>query len=413
MKHRVTALATVALLAACGEAPGPTQPNADALVQVPSHRTSAIVAGASYTTVGASTYTVPAGVTSLTVVAVGGGGGGAINTPGGAGALVTTTLSVTPGQILELFVGAGYGGLTNWSVGGGGSTNILSGGVPLVIAGGGGGGGQHGRGGNAGGPGGVGGNGITASGGCGRNFCSGTGGIGGIGGIGGGAVSGTSPYGIIWSSPGGNGNGGCGAWAPCLVGAGAGVGGAGGFYGGGGGGGYGGGSGGGSVSGGGAGGSFGPAGTTYASAGNGGAAGTGGGGNGSIEITPSAPSILPTTTSVTFGTGPFVYTGSAFTATASVSPAAAGTATIAYSGDCTNAGNTCQATATYAGNGNFLPSSANTNILITLPVATSDGQCKKGGWQFVTDDLGNLFKNQGDCVSYVATKGKNKGAGAP
>ena len=65
----------------------------------------------------------------------------------------------------------------------------------------------------------------------------------------------------------------------------------------------------------------------------------------------------------------------------------------------------------YAGNGNFLPSSANTSILIKLPVATSDGQCKKGGWQFVTDDLGNLFKNQGDCVSYVATKGKNKGAG--
>ena len=121
----------------------------------------------------------------------------------------------------------------------------------------------------------------------------------------------------------------------------------------------------------------------------------------------------PTTTSVTFGPGPYVYTGSAFTATASVSPAAAGTATISYSGDCTFAGNTCQATANYAGNGNFLSSSASTNIVIKYPVATSTGQCKNGGWHFVTDDLGNLFKNQGDCVSYVATKGKNKGAGAP
>ena len=93
------------------------------------------------------------------------------------------------------------------------------------------------------------------------------------------------------------------------------------------------------------------------------------------------------------------------------SPAVAGTATIAYTGDCTNAGNTCQATATFSGNGNFLSSSASTSIVIKLPVATSGEQCKKGGWQFVTDDLGNLFKNQGDCVSYVATNGRNKGAG--
>ena len=35
------------------------------------------------------------------------------------------------------------------------------------------------------------------------------------------------------------------------------------------------------------------------------------------------------------------------------------------------------------------------------PLATAD-QCKKGGWQ----DFG-VFKNQGDCVSYVATGGTN------
>jgi hypothetical protein len=38
-------------------------------------------------------------------------------------------------------------------------------------------------------------------------------------------------------------------------------------------------------------------------------------------------------------------------------------------------------------------------------------QCKKGGWQDLEDDEGNSFKNQGDCVSFFATGGKNKGAG--
>jgi hypothetical protein len=41
------------------------------------------------------------------------------------------------------------------------------------------------------------------------------------------------------------------------------------------------------------------------------------------------------------------------------------------------------------------------------PVVTSTDQCKNGGWQTLTDSLRNPFKNQGDCVSFVATKGKN------
>ena len=127
---------------------------------------------------------------------------------------------------------------------------------------------------------------------------------------------------------------------------------------------------------------------------------------------PITISKAPTTTTVTFGSGPFIYNGSAFTATAAVSPAAAGTATIAYSGECTFAG-TCTASATFAGSTNFLPSNATASITIHYPVATSAGQCKNGGWRYRTDDLGNLFKNQGDCVSFVATKGKNKGDGAP
>jgi|tagenome__1003787_1003787.scaffolds.fasta_scaffold20774856_2 hypothetical protein len=36
---------------------------------------------------------------------------------------------------------------------------------------------------------------------------------------------------------------------------------------------------------------------------------------------------------------------------------------------------------------------------------TSKDQCKDGGWQSFDNPT---FKNQGDCVSYVATKGKNK-----
>jgi choice-of-anchor C domain-containing protein len=39
--------------------------------------------------------------------------------------------------------------------------------------------------------------------------------------------------------------------------------------------------------------------------------------------------------------------------------------------------------------------------------------CKDGGWQTMIDNAGNSFKNQGDCVSYVATGGKNLGAIAP
>jgi hypothetical protein len=38
---------------------------------------------------------------------------------------------------------------------------------------------------------------------------------------------------------------------------------------------------------------------------------------------------------------------------------------------------------------------------------TTKQQCKKGGWRSF-----GVFKNQGDCVSFVATKGKNPPAGS-
>ena len=74
-----------------------------------------VTAGAASTTLfdgstsGAATATVPAGICSVRVVAVGGGGGGSTE-DGGAGAQVTTTLSVTPGQVLSLFIGGGGAG---------------------------------------------------------------------------------------------------------------------------------------------------------------------------------------------------------------------------------------------------------------------------------------------------------------
>ena len=51
------------------------------------------------------------------------------------------------------------------------------------------------------------------------------------------------------------------------------------------------------------------------------------------------------------------------------------------------------------------------SIQLFNAVPTSKDDCKNGGWQTLVDGNGNPFKNQGDCVSYVATKGKNTGSG--
>ena len=83
-------------------------------------------------------WTVPAGVTSIEVVADGAGGGGGYYYPGspldsvgtgGSGARVTATLTVTPGQVLVLTVGGpGVGGDITASAGGaGGSASSVCG----------------------------------------------------------------------------------------------------------------------------------------------------------------------------------------------------------------------------------------------------------------------------------------------
>ena len=42
------------------------------------------------------------------------------------------------------------------------------------------------------------------------------------------------------------------------------------------------------------------------------------------------------------------------------------------------------------------------------PPPTSKAQCKDGGWR----SFGTMFKNQGDCISYVVTGGKNTPSGS-
>jgi choice-of-anchor C domain-containing protein len=52
------------------------------------------------------------------------------------------------------------------------------------------------------------------------------------------------------------------------------------------------------------------------------------------------------------------------------------------------------------------------NVTVAETAATKS-DCKQGGWQTMLDTAGNQFKNQGDCVSFFATGGKNPGAIAP
>jgi hypothetical protein len=50
--------------------------------------------------------------------------------------------------------------------------------------------------------------------------------------------------------------------------------------------------------------------------------------------------------------------------------------------------------------------SASAAVIIPPPsiTPTNTADCKKGGWE----NHNGLFKNQGDCVSFVATDGKNQ-----
>lgn len=110
-----------------------------------------------------TSWTVPNCVTSITITVAGAQGGGSQDNsgpivPGGLGAVITATIPVNPGDIIDMTIGgqgglgtaAGFNGggsgffssdgnLNNASASGGGSTNINVNGSPVIIAAGGGG----------------------------------------------------------------------------------------------------------------------------------------------------------------------------------------------------------------------------------------------------------------------------------
>jgi hypothetical protein len=107
-----------------------------------------------------SQFTVPADVGYVTVTVRGNAGGIDDKTAApGRGALITATLPVTPGQVLDVYVadnesGYGHGGShgtvpgassAHSGAGGGGASAIVANGAPLIVAGGGGGGGGAGN----------------------------------------------------------------------------------------------------------------------------------------------------------------------------------------------------------------------------------------------------------------------------
>ena len=71
---------------------------------------------------------------------------------------------------------------------------------------------------------------------------------------------------------------------------------------------------------------------------------------------------------------------------------------------------TCTPITGFEGNGGQLPGFITGQVVIhdAQPFPTSKDQCKNGGWRNY-----GVFKNQGDCISFVATGGKNPPANRP
>ena len=197
--------------------------------------TLTVYVGTSYTftyTGASQTYVVPAGITQIWTMVAGAAGGG--GTLGGKGDAVYASMTVTPGQVLQLNVGQagttsttvgtfGGGGAPGnnaiYSASGGGASDIRTGGTSLanrVIVGGGGGGNTNfGTGGNGGYTSGTSGNTSTGTYGVpgGGGGTSTAGGVGGTGSAGYGAVSGASGTAGVGGNGGGTGgNGGGGGY---------------------------------------------------------------------------------------------------------------------------------------------------------------------------------------------------------
>ena len=122
--------------------------NVQAALQEVDAEKQAVLTGARKVTYGSGSgnFTVPAGVTVLTITGCGGGGGGAAYTTattsggsggGGAGFVIGTTVSVTPGQVIPYSVGAGGAGSQITGGSGGAGSNTTFGGLTLQGGGGG------------------------------------------------------------------------------------------------------------------------------------------------------------------------------------------------------------------------------------------------------------------------------------
>jgi hypothetical protein len=120
-RNRLVTLAVAAAVAGCCALLGASQARAEAVTFLP--------------TGGEQSFTVPPGVTSIHVIAIGGKGGDGVpsgsSAPGGSGgygAMVSADLAVTPGQILYVEVGGNgadgaQGGAGGFNGGGGGNAD--------------------------------------------------------------------------------------------------------------------------------------------------------------------------------------------------------------------------------------------------------------------------------------------------
>ena len=155
-RRHAVAWASAGLLAGGGLAGGAVATAGLALAAGPAPSCSAGLCTVTFASPGAGqSFTVPAGVGSLSVRLWGGAGGA--QPGGGDGALVTATLQVTPGSVLGVGVGgggadlSGRGGVNGGGSGGqeagggGGATEVTLAGTPLLVAAGGGGSGSPGR----------------------------------------------------------------------------------------------------------------------------------------------------------------------------------------------------------------------------------------------------------------------------
>jgi len=181
---------------------------------------------ATFDTAGSFTYDIPVDVNEITIQAWGGGGGGGgassdrIGGDGGGGGFASSTISVTPSETLDIYVGGdGQGGTGSTGGtasgdggGGGGYSGAFRSGTPLIVAGGGaGGGGGNGDSGGARQPGEPGGPGGGTTGIDGSNSGSTTGGGGGTQSAGGaGGTSGGSTGASLQGGDGGSPDGGAG-----------------------------------------------------------------------------------------------------------------------------------------------------------------------------------------------------------